>query len=84
MVHAWNGYGDKDKFLPPRLAEKIEPYRSFVVALKDERLSITKLIMTGDYYGYNGLTQRSDGALILGGCDKYVQITWPLDDSAEN
>ena len=42
VVHAWNGYGAKDKFLPKRLADHIEPARCQVVALKNEGIKVQK------------------------------------------
>ena len=42
VVHAWNGYGQKDKFLPQRLADQIEPARVQAVALKNKGIVISK------------------------------------------
>ena len=42
VVHAWNGYGPKDKFLPARLASQIRNQRCQVVGLKNSGISISK------------------------------------------
>ena len=44
VVHCWNGYGAKDKFLPARLSSKIENNRIQVVGMKNEGVQISKNI----------------------------------------
>ena len=44
VVHCWNGYGAKDKFLPKRLSKQIKNNRIQVVGLKNEGVKITKNI----------------------------------------
>jgi len=45
VVHAWNGYGAAQKFLPERLSNTIMPIRGQAVALKKPGLEIDKSLI---------------------------------------
>ena len=71
VVHGWNGYGNKDMFLPKRLASQVHPFRCQVVGLKNPGISISKSM---SYFKCKRseeefLLQRKDGTFLFGGFD---------------
>ena len=69
LVHCWNGYGDKDKFLPKRLASLISFPRCQVVSLKNSGITMTKLVCYEAHLESKEefIMQRQDRSIILGG-----------------
>ena len=70
VVHAWNGYGDRESFLPERLYENFAGERTEVVAVTDPGLPLTKVVDFAhpDYEWLEfGISERGDGTIIIGG-----------------
>ena len=70
VVHAWNGYGDREKFLPERLYENFSGERTEVVAVTAPNFSLTKVVDWAhpDHEWLEfGISDRGNGAIIIGG-----------------
>ena len=84
VVHAWNGYGDREQFLPERLYSNFEGQRSEVVALRNSGVDLTEAVgwYHPDYEEEEfGINLRSDDTIIVGGyCGNDGNIT-DLDDT---
>ena len=71
IVHCWNGYGNKEKFLPERLSKQLEHFRCQVVGLKNPGIKLSKNM---SYFRCKRsleefALQRKDGTFLIGGFD---------------
>ena len=48
VVHAWNGYGQSETFLPKRLYQQLTPEVNQATALQNSGISISKSVNYGE------------------------------------
>ena len=83
VAHCWNGYGQKEKFLPQRLYSQISNEREHYSALKNSSISLTKNIAymkKDEFLDDPTLLQREDKTIILGGYS-WLKKNHTTDDS---